>query len=148
MTHARKSIIDELILAALAIPIFGGRVFEGGAFPSGDDQLPACRVDISEESVETFLPDQRQFRAAIIECVVRALQSDAVPVSQVLDDADEQLSVAFFASTGLMALSQQLEWESMAKEYETTGEKIRGEITIRFRYLYSVDGANPTTVLP
>ena len=141
MTHARKTIRDDVVTTLTGLTTTGSRVHDTRIFPLSESGLPCLAVYAGDENVERAALGNMLERQ--LELVVRCYARATSGVEDVLDQIAEEVETALTSATG----AKDLVLRSSEPEYSDEGDMQIATRSIVFDVTYYTDAGAPGTPL-
>lgn len=143
MALAAAQVVDALAARIAAQPNLGaGGVKTSRAWPWSEDDLPACRIFASDESVEEVTIDAGTNQ--------HTLQVDAQYSARAVADLDDTLHALAASGQALLLAGNPphgAQLTGIVRELASEGEAAVGRITLQLRCTFFVVPSAPETIL-
>ena len=147
MSHARQQIKAAITTAVTGLATTGSYVFSDPLYPNDPDDLPAVRIEIIREDIQTDLDAMGGIETRELLVAIEAVGEKSSGLAAQLDQICLEAEIAISGSTTLAGLVLDGGLRSTEFELSGDGETPVGTARMEWYFHYQVNVANPATIL-
>ncbi len=145
MAHARQQIREAVATLVTGLTTTGSNVYQSRVYPVQDSNLPCLMVSTLQDEVMEHYDGTKQVRELVV--TISGHVKASTDMDDTLDDIAEQVESALYGDQELSGLAKFGGLMSANIELSGEAESPVGVVEMEFKYIYSINGTTPGTLI-